>query len=130
MWARSTSETDLITNNGIIKRPKLGFILRSLLEVIEYTILNVRILELNVARPMYITLYHFIVLILIIHVLRYDTRQDNYCFIRKVIDKRTKIKSKSCRGGGLNLCSLKTSVFPELKILKILPPKPLGHGDP
>ena len=74
-----------------------------------------------VARPMYISLYHFIVLVLIIHILRYHTRQDNYYFIRKVIDKKTKIKSKCCRGGGLNLCSLKTSVFPELKIFKILP---------
>ena len=73
----------------------------------------------RVARPMYINLYHFIVLILIIHVL-YDTRQENYYFIRKVIDKRTKINSKCCRSGGLNLCPLITSVFSELQILKVL----------
>ena len=42
--------------------------------------------------------------------------------IRKVIDKRTKIKSKCSRGGGLNLCPPRTSVFPEIKILKILLP--------
>ena len=39
-------------------------------------------------------------------------------FNRKIIDKRPKIKSKCCRGGGLNLCRLITSVFPELKYLK------------
>ena len=39
-------------------------------------------------------------------------------FIRKVIDKGTKIKSKCCRGRGLNLCPLITRVFPVLKNLK------------
>ena len=71
---------------------------------------------------MYISLPNFIVLILIMHVLLYDKRQENYDFIRKVIDKRTKMKSKCSRGGGLSFCLLRTSVFPELKILKILPP--------
>ena len=33
-------------------------------------------------------------------------RQENYHFIRKVFDKRTKIKSKCCRGGGLSLWPL------------------------
>ena len=45
-----------------------------------------------VARPMYRSLYHFIVLILIIHVLWCDTRHKNNYFITKVIDKRTEIK--------------------------------------
>ena len=36
---------------------------------------------------MYKSLYHLIVLILIIHVLWYDTKQENYYLIRKVIDK-------------------------------------------
>ena len=80
--------------------------------------------ERTVARPMYINLYHFIMLILIIHVLWYDTGQVNDNFFRKVIDKRTKIESihVCCRGGGLKLCPLTTSVFPELKMLKFLPP--------
>ena len=30
----------------------------------------------------------------------------NHYFIRQVIDKTTKIKSKCCRGGGLNQCPL------------------------
>ena len=75
---------------------------------------------------MYISLSHFIVLILIIHVLWYDTRQENYYFITKVIDKITKVKSKCCQGEGLNLCPLKTSAFPKLKIVKVLPPWPLA----
>ena len=45
-----------------------------------------------VARPMYRSLYHFIVLILIKHVLWYDTRQENNYFITTEIDKKTKIK--------------------------------------
>ena len=44
-----------------------------------------------VARLMNIVLHHFIVLILILHVLWYDIREENYYFIRKVIDRRTKI---------------------------------------
>ena len=40
---------------------------------------------------MYISLSHFIVLILIMHVLLYDTRQENYYFIRKVIDKNQNV---------------------------------------
>ena len=53
---------------------------------------NFQSLKELVARPIYISLNHFIVLIFIIHVLWYDTRQENYYFISKVIDKRTKIK--------------------------------------
>ena len=82
--------------------------------------INISIPQIElVARRRYISLSHFIVLILIRHVLLYDTRQENYYFIRKVIDtcKRTKIKLKCSRGGGLNLCPLRTSAFPELKIL-------------
>ena len=41
---------------------------------------------------MYISLSHFIVLILIMHVLLSDIRQEHYYLIRKVIDKKTKIK--------------------------------------
>ena len=41
---------------------------------------------------MYRSLYHFIVVILIIYVLWCDTRQENNYFITKVIDKRTEIK--------------------------------------
>ena len=40
---------------------------------------------------MYGSLYHFIVLILIIHVLWCDTRQDNNYIFTKVIDKRTEM---------------------------------------
>ena len=36
---------------------------------------------------------------------------------QKVIDKRTKIKSKCCQGREFNLCPLITSVFPELKVI-------------
>ena len=43
---------------------------------------------------MYRSLYHFIVLILIIHVLWCDTRHENNYFITKVIDKRT-VKKKN-----------------------------------
>ena len=39
---------------------------------------------------MYRSLHHFIVLIMIIHALWYDTRQENNYFITKVIDKRKK----------------------------------------
>ena len=46
----------------------------------------------------------------------------NHYFIRKLIDKRTTIKSKCCRYGGLNLCPMKACLFPELNILKIVPP--------
>ena len=35
--------------------------------------------------------------------------------LEKYIDKRTKKKSKCRRGGGLNLCPLTASMFPELK---------------
>ena len=50
---------------------------------------------------MYINLYRFIVLILITHVLWYDTRQENYYFIRKVIDKWTKFKIKTLSRRGI-----------------------------
>ena len=40
---------------------------------------------------MYRSLHHFIVLILIIHVLWHDTRQENNYSITKVIDKRKNI---------------------------------------
>ena len=43
---------------------------------------------------MYRSLHHFIVLIMIMHVLWYDTRQENNYFITKVIDKRKKKKRK------------------------------------
>ena len=56
---------------------------------------NVTIGKELVAWLMYVSLSHFFfVLILIMHVLLHDT-QENYYFIRKEIDKRTKIKSKS-----------------------------------
>ena len=55
-----------------------------------------------VAWPMYISLHHFIVLILIIHILFYDTRQEHHYFITnfKAIDKsenENKIKMLSRR---------------------------------
>ena len=74
----------------------------------------------NLLQGQCICLYHFIVLILIIHVLWCDTRQEKNYFITKVIDKRTKIKWKCCQAGGLNLCPLITSVFPKLKIVIVL----------
>ena len=77
-------------------------------------------------------LYHFIVLIMLIHVLWYDTRQENYYFIRKVNDRRTKIKWKCWQGGVLNLYALITrrDMFPEtlggidIKSITIITPKP------
>ena len=85
-----------------------------LLKKIIYFKPQKNLLLLQLAWSMNIGIYHFIVLILIIHVLLYDRRQANYYCIRKSYDKTTKI-ILCCRGGGLNLRPLTTSGFLELK---------------
>ena len=74
------------------------------------------------AHPMFINVYLLTKFLSIIHVLWYDTWQEKCLFIIKVIDKSFKIKSKWCRGGGLNLCPLIACVFPELEIVKVQSP--------